>query len=104
MHLLRAEALARLFFVDPDQLAIVALVERRGLDGGKSALAELVEDDVERVVGALQGRGEGAVEALTGLLQHGACAVRLGHTFLGEADVLPAGEAVGPVPLALAMA
>ena len=38
------------------------------------------------------------------LLQHGAGAVRLGHAFLGEADILPAGEAVEPVPLALAVA
>ena len=41
MHLLGAPALARLFLVDADQLAIIALVERRGLDGRDFVLAEL---------------------------------------------------------------
>ncbi len=104
MHLVGAPALARLFLVDADQLAVVALVEGGGLEGGEFALAEFLEDDVESVVRALERRGEGAVEALARFLEHGAGAMRFGHAFLGEADILPAGEAVEPVPLALAVA
>ena len=54
MDLLGAPALARLLLVDADQLAIVALVQRGGLDGGESALAKLLEDDIERVMRALE--------------------------------------------------
>ena len=55
-------------------------------------------------MGALERRGEGAIEALVEILQHGAGTVRLGHAFFGEADILPAGETVELVPLALAVA
>ncbi len=104
MDLLGAPALARLLLVDADQLAIVALVQGGGLDGGEPALAKLLENDIERVMRALERGGEGAVEMRAGLFQHGAGAVGLGHALFGEADILPAGEAVGSVPLALAMA
>src|ERR1044071_2559630 len=104
MHLVGAPALARLFLVDADQLAVIALVEGGSLEGGDFALAAFLEDDVESVVRALERRGEGGAEAITRLLDHGAGAMGFRRTFLGKADVLPAGEAVEPVPLALAVA
>ena len=49
MHLVGAPALARLFLVDADELAVVALVERGILQRGNS-LADLLENDVQGVV------------------------------------------------------
>src|SRR5215469_13716152 len=53
---------------------------------------------------ALERASEGGVESVACRLEHGAGAMRLEHAFLGEVHVLPAGEAVQPVPLALAVA
>ena len=45
-------------------------------------MAEFPEDDVERVVGAFQGRAEGAVEMQAFFFQPDAGAMRLGHALL----------------------
>src|SRR5207249_2348805 len=64
----------------------------------------LAKNDVERVRRALQRAGEGGVEAVAFVLEQGAGAMRLENSFFGETHVLPAGEAVKPVPLALTVA
>ena len=104
MHLLLAPALPRLVLVQPDEIAVVPLVERRVIDDGEIVLAELAQDDLERVLRPLEQAGESHIEMGALGLQHGAGAMGLGHAFLGQVDVLPAGEHIEPVPLALAMA
>ena len=103
MHLLLAPALARLVLVQPHEVAIVTLVERRVEHDGQLVLVELAQDDLERVLRPLEQAGEGEVDMGALSFQHGAGAMGLGHAFLGQVDVLPAGEHVEPVPLALAV-
>ena len=58
----------------------------------------------ERVLRPLEQAGEGHIEIRAFRFQHGAGAMGFGHAFLGEVDVLPAGEHIEPIALALAMA
>jgi hypothetical protein len=103
MHLLLPPALPRLVLVQSHEVAVVTLVERRVEHDGQLVLVKLAQDDLERVLRPLQQAGEGEVDMCALGLKHGAGAMGLGHAFLGQVDVLPAGEHIEPVPLALAV-
>src|SRR5207247_1481160 len=68
------------------------------------ALAHLLQDEVEGTLRTLERRGVADVEADALRLELAAGVARFLHAVLGEVDVLPAGEQVGQVPFALAVA
>ena len=103
MHLLLAPFLAGVVLVQARQVAVIALVEREIFPGREAGLADLGKDQIERVLGARQHRGEGDVERETLRLQFAAGVFRLGNALFGEIGVLPAGEEILQIPFALAM-
>ena len=98
-HFLRASSLLR-----PDEVAVVALVERLVLEHRQFALAQLGQHQIERALRALERRGEGDVEGEPLRLELAAGLARFLDALLGQADVAPAGEQVLQVPVALAVA
>ena len=64
----------------------------------------LTESQLERALRTLERRGVADVEADALRLELAAGVARFLHAVLGEVDILPAGEQVGQVPFALAMA
>lgn len=77
--------------VEAGQLAVVTLVQRLVLVGLEALLANLLEDDVEGSVGALEDRGERDVErGQAGGLEVLAALERLGAALLRQGRVLPA--------------
>lgn len=77
--------------VEAGQLAVVTLVQRLVLVDREALLANLLEDDVEGGVGALEDRGERDVKVgQAGRLEVLAAFERLAATLLGKRRVLPA--------------
>ncbi len=83
------------------QRAVVALVQTPGLVDGQPCAVHLVEDDVQRVDGALQHGGVADVEVKALLLEGLAAGCSLGASGVGEVDIGPTGEEVLEVPLGL---
>src|SRR5215472_1790427 len=104
MDLVLAPPLARVVLVQPREIAIVALVQREIFARGKAGLAELGEDQIERVLRARQHRGEREVERQPFRLQLTSGFLRLGNALFGEIRILPACEQVLQIPFALAVA
>src|SRR4029077_9886036 len=104
VHLLLAPALARIVLVEPDEIAVITLVERLVFGYLNAALAELVEHNVEGTLRADQHRGERDVEPQPLCLELAAGGARFGDALLAQIDVAPAGEQVLEIPFALAMA
>src|SRR6185312_12830403 len=104
VHLLVAPFLACVVLVEPDEIAVVALVERLVADHRDFRLPHLVENKVERALRALERRGVGDVERDALGLEPFAGGTRFLDALVGEVDVAPAGEQVFLVPLALAVA
>ena len=99
-HFLRASSLLR-----PDEIAVVALVERLVLEHRNAGLAELLEHQIERVAA----RASSAEVKATSKARPCAFSLRpaaraSAMPLLGQIDVAPAGEQVLQVPLALAVA
>src|ERR1019366_9356047 len=103
VHLLLAPFLARVVLVETDQLAVVALIERLVLEHGNFGLAQFLQHEVERALGADQRGGEGNVELDPLRLELAAGLARLGDALVGQVDIAPAGEQVLQVPVALAV-
>src|SRR5690606_29801236 len=82
----------------------IALVERLVARDGEVDDAQLLEDQIEAVLRTLQRRGEEDCRYEVGLLDLFAGGARLRDALLGDAGVLPPGEQVLEVPLALAVA
>ena len=104
MHLLLAPLLAGIILVQAGEIAIVTLIERLVADRLEVRLADLVEDDPERVLGALEYRGEGNIELQPRIRQRLTADLRLLDTELRQVRITPAGEEVLQVPFALAVA
>ncbi len=66
-------------------------------------IAELAEDDVERVLRALQHAGEGHVKMQAAILEDAAGPHRFDDALVGEAGVAQTREDIALVPLALAV-
>ena len=98
-----APALAGVVLVEPGKVAVVALVQRHVLDHRDARLAHLLEHERHGALGALEVRGEADVEREALRLELAPGGLRLGDADLGQVDVLPAGEQVLEVPLALAV-
>ena len=98
-HFLRASSLLR-----PDQIAVIALVERLVLEHRNVGLAQLLQHEVERALRADEHRGEGDVEFKPLRLELAPGRVRLLDPPRAQVDVAPAGEQVFLVPVALAVA
>ena len=69
----------------------------------KAALAELFESERQRALGARELRSKGDVEVIAGGLQPLAGALGLLDALFGQIRVLPSGEEVLEVPVALAV-
>src|SRR5205085_10799992 len=80
------------------------LVERLVFEHRYAALAELVEHDIERALGANERRREGDVEPQALRLELAAGGARFSDALLAQIDVAPAGEQVFEIPFALAVA
>lgn len=94
VDLLLAPLFAGIVLVEPGELAVVALVERLVLVDRDVLLVDLVEDDVERGLGAREGRGEGDVKLVAALGELFAALLGLFAALFGQFGVLPAGEQV----------
>ncbi len=103
LHLVLAPSPARIILVEAGQIAVIAFVQ--GLIGGrcKPGLSEFLEHQVQRRMGAQQSRGEGAVKMETERLQFAARRFRLLNALRREVGILPAGEEIFQIPIALAM-
>src|SRR5690606_23663727 len=95
---------SRIILVEAGEVAVVALVERLVAGDDDVDDPELLEDEVERMLGALERGGVVEVGQVPGGLDPPACRTGLGDPLLGEVRVLPASEQVLEVPLAFAMA
>jgi hypothetical protein len=104
MHLLLAPFPARFVLVETGQIAIVAFVERLVLDRLEARLTKRGQHKVERVLGARQDARVSDIEFESLALQAFAARLRFGNAFVGETGVLPAGEQVLQIPLALPVA
>src|SRR5437763_16255558 len=103
MHLLLAPFLASVILVETRQIAVVALVQRQVLPHGKAGLAEFGQGQIERVLRALEHRGESDIERKPLRLQLAASFPCLRDPLCSKIRLLPAGEKVLPIPFALAM-
>ena len=79
----------------------MALVQGFAVGDRQIELADLLQDDLERALGPLQHAREGGVEVHAARLQKAGGDERLDQPLLGEVGVVPAGEEVAAVPLAL---
>src|SRR5260370_383080 len=104
MHLLLAPSLAGVVLVEARQVAIVALVERKVSLDWNLGLAEVGQDQIERVLRANQHRGKSDIEFQPLLFQLAAGFFRFSDALFCEIGILPAGEEVFQVPFALAVA
>jgi hypothetical protein len=104
LDLLLAPLGARIVLVEAGEVAIVALVQGKVADRRQIGLAELAEDQLQRVLGAGEFGGEGETEGKVERLEALAGGRGLGDTLLGQRGVAPAREQVLQVPLTLAMA
>ena len=103
-HLVLAVLLRCLLFVEALESAVVAFVEAPGADDGHVEGVHFFAEEVIGVAGATEDGGEGEIEGEAGGLERLAGGAGLGDALVGERDVGPAGEAVGLVPGALAVA
>ena len=99
-----APFLAGFVFVQSRKLTVVALIQGRIAHDRNVGLIKLGEDDVERVLGALQDAGECDVELRTVIADHAAGDASFNHAFLGQVRIAPPGEQIEPVPFALSVA
>ncbi|MNH92223.1 hypothetical protein D3C73_447990 [compost metagenome] len=104
MNLLLAPLGAGIVLVEAGEIAVVAFVERLVLDRFKVRLADLVEHDLQRLLGALQVGGERNVELDAGFGQRLASGLGFLDPERGQVRVLPAGEQIFEIPIALAVA
>ena len=104
MNLLFAPLGAGVVLVEAGEIAIVALVQRLILDSFEALLTDFIKDDVKRVLGARQRRGEGDVvlDAIIG--QSLTAGLGLFDAKLGQVGVLPAGKEILQIPVALPVA
>src|SRR5262249_18444627 len=103
MDLLLAPALARIVLVEAGEIAIVAFVEREVFPGREAGLADLREQQIERMLGAREHRGERDVELKALPPQLAAGVFRLRNALLRQVRILPAREQVFQIPFALAV-
>src|SRR5664280_833858 len=103
VHLLLTPFLARVVFVEADQLAVIALVERLVLEHRDLGLPQLFQHQIERALRADERGGEGDVELDALAFKLAAGLARLGDALVGQVDIAPAGEKVLQVPVALAV-
>ena len=103
MNLVLAPFLAGVVLVEAREVAIIAFVQRLVAAQRQIALAELVEHQLHRVLGAGQRRGESAVEGQAHRLEAGSGSLGLVHALFGEVGVFPAGEQILQIPFALAV-
>src|SRR5690606_30667339 len=104
MNLLLPPFLAGVILVQAREIAIVALVQRLVLDDGNVGLVHFREQQIKRILRALEGGGEGNVEDKPLRLQLATGFLRFGDALRREIDVAPAGEEVLEIPFALAVA
>src|SRR5271166_5819896 len=103
VHLLGAPFRSRIILVEPGQITVVALVERLVAENRNVGLSHLLENKIKRALRPDQRRSEAYVEEETLRLELAAGGACLRDAVLGEVDVLPAGEEIPEIPLALAM-
>jgi len=104
MNLFLAPLGAGIVLVETGEVTIVAFVERLILDRLEVRLADLVEHDLQRLLGALQVGGKCDVEIDAGLGQCLAAGLGFLDAERGQVRVLPAGEQIFEIPVALAVA
>jgi hypothetical protein len=103
LHLRLAVLCDRLRLVQALQRTVVALVQAPAVLDGQPHAVHLVERDPQRADRALQHRGVRVIERDAGGRELAPGLARLFASLVGEIDVVPAGEQVGDVPLALAV-
>lgn len=103
--LLVTPLLAGVVLVEAGERTVVTFVQREVTgDGDLAGQAELLELDVERVLGTLEVRGEGLVEvSVAGLLEELAAESSFLAALGCEVGVLPPGEEIELVPLGFAV-
>jgi hypothetical protein len=104
LHLLGAVGLGRLLLVLALEVAVVALVEPPGAANRQPEAVQLVEGELGGADGPHLERGVHHVGLESGLADGDPGGPGLGLALLGEVGVVPAGEEVEVVPLALAVA
>ncbi len=103
MHLLVAIFLARLLLVEPGQPAVMPLVEAPVLGHRDPQPVAGLEREVERLDRPRLVGGESDGRQQLALGEQAARGDGLFDALFGQADIPPAGEAVGEVPFALAV-
>src|SRR5258708_2209186 len=103
-HLLLAVAGRRFGLVESGEGAVMAFIEMPVLVDREPQPIHLLEREMQRADGALEHRGEGDVEVVARRGEHPPRGAGLFDAARRQVHVLPAGEAVLLVPLALAVA
>ena len=103
MDLLVAPLLAGVVLVEAGKVAVIALVQRLVAGDDEIVDARFLKDQVERVLGALEGGGIVKIGLIALGLDELAGGAGFGDALFRQVRVLPAGEQVLEVPFALSV-